>query len=537
MLALLFSSAVFQAKEQAPSAVPSNAAGWVLTALAEIQESVAASNWKEAQRLASRLPSNLLIVSWDDSAVPESAKGYFKAARDQAIEVWRKSYPELVIKLEPKGSLKISFTESLPPNPDSSGPAGAVHFTSLGAGEPSVEAVIAVYRGSEKRLSLPQDVAGEIAFAIGHALGGTRQVKPGSVMYRSEVSFIDAVRVTPAEVGLFRKFASFSEGVRVSVSQHRDPQVHPGKVQIDPLKFTPAPKTQGESMPISLMVSNQGKGILEFRAIPDCGCFILGPYKGSLKPGESTLVPIKINTIEFVGKLNKTLFIYSNDPEDPIRQIPLDTYVRPAYRFIDQFKDPVVYVGPSGAVVETVLAIAPGNEIKVNKVEAVGVSAVAQYEPWSGTVTDPDGVNPPTQMKGYLIKVLIAPGLAIGRMEVGLQIATDHPTFKRISYAVTLQSGIAAVPASIYFGTLGNTATRGSVVVTRPGRPFKIVKVESDTGFIKPFFEPFGGDATYRIVAEYTGKAPLGRFFANITVFTDDPSEPTFKVPIQGQVQ
>ena len=77
---------------------------------------------------------------------------------------------------------------------------------------------------------------------------------------------------------------------------------------------------------------------------------------------------------------------------------------------------------------------------------------------------------------------------------------------------------------------------RAHTILSRPDKPFKVLSVESDVTFIKASLEPFKGSTNYKIVAQYDGTAPRGRFLAKITVKTDDPKQPVIEIPVEGIV-
>ena len=58
-----------------------------------------------------------------------------------------------------------------------------------------------------------------------------------------------------------------------------------------------------------------------------CGCEAPVPDKKRLKPGEQTNLRITLNTSSYSGRLNKTLDIYTNDPENPYVSVNLRAYI------------------------------------------------------------------------------------------------------------------------------------------------------------------------------------------------------------------
>ena len=529
-----------QNQEPGPIVLPPGSSQDFQSMVHAVQAAVDGGDWAEAKRLADRLPSNEVTIQWDETGLNAEQKVFFAQARDAAMLIWKDSIQELQVKLAPKGKIKVGFVETLPPNADSPGPAGAVFLYSPASEDPVVEGVWALLRGNERRPIDRMEVKNETHFAIGSFLGMARQVRIGHLLFRSEEPYIEDNKFTAGDARLARKNIEISDRIRRDVAAKKNPQVAAPQIVLNPDKFTPRPVGQAEEMMVSLQIANQGKGTLDYRLVPDCGCFVLGVHKQQLAPGETTVVPIIINTLDFTGKLNKALFVYSNDPDFPIKRIPLETIVRPAYRFIDQMKEPSLIVDDNGAVFETILLLDESKSFQITGVNVSGVSGRAEVDPkmWEGVIGFPETGEEPRLRKGYRIRVLIAPGLPPGRLGLQLEVKTDDKLhFASLYHSVNVQKGIVAVPLSIYFGQISNQPARASVVLTRPGRPYKVTKVESDTEFVKASVEPYRGETEYKIVATFTGKAPLGRFFGKIKVHTDDPKQPVIELAFEGTVK
>jgi hypothetical protein len=356
-------------------------------------------------------------------------------------------------------------------------------------------------------------------------------------MFRTEDRQIARNSLTLADVRLAQRVIEVSDRIRKELAAKKDPKVGAPQIYINPTKFTPAPVGQAEEMTLTLQVSNQGKGTLDYRLVPDCGCFVLGRYQSTLAPGETTVVSIMINTYEFLGKLSKVLYVYSNDPEFPIKRIPLETIVRHAYRFVNKTEGPVLYAEGSGATFETILVLDDSQDFNIKSVTVNGVSAIVEHSPWTGELDYPEIGEGVKERKGFLIRAVLSPNVPEGRTPMQIQVETDDDVFRSLVTTINVQKGIVSVPLSLYFGQIGKEPARTWVVLTRPGRPFKILKVESDTDFIVPSFEPGRDGAEYRVIASYAGDGPIGRFVGRITVHTDDPKQSVIKLVVEGTVR
>ena len=75
---------------------------------------------------------------------------------------------------------------------------------------------------------------------------------------------------------------------------------------------------QGETVSHIFVLSNSGGDLLSISNVTaSCGCTAAAPEKKELAPGESTNLKVSFNSSGRRGKQNKTIRIYSNDPQNP----------------------------------------------------------------------------------------------------------------------------------------------------------------------------------------------------------------------------
>ena len=75
---------------------------------------------------------------------------------------------------------------------------------------------------------------------------------------------------------------------------------------------------QGEKVSHDFVLSNSGGDLLTISNVSaSCGCTAAKPEKNELAPGESTNLTVSFNSSGRRGKQNKTIRIFSNDPQNP----------------------------------------------------------------------------------------------------------------------------------------------------------------------------------------------------------------------------
>jgi hypothetical protein len=73
---------------------------------------------------------------------------------------------------------------------------------------------------------------------------------------------------------------------------------------------------------------NTGKKELDIKSLQgNCTCVTASAEKTSIKPGESSLIKISLDPQDRKGALQKSVTIYSNDPQNPVQRITFSGYV------------------------------------------------------------------------------------------------------------------------------------------------------------------------------------------------------------------
>ncbi len=82
--------------------------------------------------------------------------------------------------------------------------------------------------------------------------------------------------------------------------------------------------TQGEKPTHIFIVKNEGEGDLIIDNLKEsCACIEVSISATLIKPGESAELTVSYDTTDYVGKDEKHLHIYSNDPQVPDKRIDL----------------------------------------------------------------------------------------------------------------------------------------------------------------------------------------------------------------------
>jgi hypothetical protein len=532
MIALIAASLILQAP--APVKQPGTHELFYRTTMA-VEEKLAAGDFQAAQRLLLALPKREVVVQWDDKNVPANSKAEFAAARDAVLNELNKNLLNVTIKVGAKGQVKVTFEPTLPVSSESGLPSGAVHFYSPDPGEPQVEAVIALKRGNPSVAAESVDVFNETAHALMAYFGVGRSPIPEFMSSRTDVPTLSRNRLQPFEQVFIRNNLLIVDSLAQAVNQRKTLAVSSPKLTVD-TKVIELPETvQGTVVPFALQFTNLGSGLLAMRARPDCGCVTVDPAL-TVDPEGTALLKGQIDTTEFVGDLHKTIFVMTNDPNQPAFAVPVKIKVRPLYRLVLP-KGNVVMADGERTVAEAYLWSAPGVDLKPEKAQITGLQGTVAIQPWSGVMADTEMGELELPRKGYRLTIVTERPPMDGRFGLALLVQTNSEQFPLLRLYYSVQTGIVAMPGSIYFGEIQQVPRRATFLVTRPNKPFKITDVQCDLPFVKGTASVIKEGTEYRISVQLDGKQPAGTFNGIVSVLTDDPKQPKVNIPIQGVVR
>ncbi|MBS1706798.1 MAG: DUF1573 domain-containing protein [Armatimonadetes bacterium] len=499
-------------------------------ALLAVEAKMEKKDFAGAAQLLKVLPQRSVMITWDDSGIPQAKRAEFAAARDRAIADWKQFVPNLKISVGNSKDIKASFVDTLPPNPDSNGPAGAVFFDSSAPNDYRVEVVMARFRTNQKVESTGREIEQEMIHAIGRRLGLERFPRPGSAMFRLEGLYPTVFKPLGQVNTLADQVIKITEQLDKLIKAKKQIRVAQPKLVFEPAKYEGGSVLQGDQVPFSISISNQGASDLNYSVAPDCSCFSV-TGAGKVEPGRTGLIRVNVNTTDQPGPFQKFIVLYTNDPERPSTVIPVTMNVEPAYQIQTSEARGVIIADDSGFKADVILVPNQKVKLKVTKVETLGVAAITEVSEWRGTLP-----NQKVESTGYKISLLGTKELPPGRLYGTLLISTDNPTWSVINHQFSVQKGIAAFPAAVYLGEVG-TATSAVMILSRPGKPFEISEIKSTLPSVNATWKANEAKDEYRITVAYDGKLPSGPLNATLAIATDAAEQPEIMIDVTGIVK
>lgn len=501
-------------------------------------EATAAQNWTLATRRLDRLPTGRITIQWDPTGVPAAQRADYLKARDEAIAVWQRTgVLNAANKSLPARRLIVRFVPVMNQAAGSTMPLGAALDTDPATGVSTL--VVGLRRGGNRAPTRPNDVRNEIAYSISKMLGLADSPLFGFINSRTDQATDVNLVPAPGEVRTAQQVLATADLLRQAVRKREALVWRAPETFLDPREFRPEPFPQGTKVPFTFQLTNAGEGPLSYRAIGDCGC-VLPPAPGTLGPGETVLLRPVIDTTEFVGLLDKRLILITNDPDRPTITIPIRTFSQPQFRWFEpanrvQLLDDAA---PGGSAEVTLrLAVQPGLTLDPNRAQVQGVpGATVVAEPWTETLPDAELKESPKARQGFRFRVRFDPNTVIGRMRISVTVPTPGAPAPFTTGSVAVQRGIVTLPFDLYLGRVDAKGKRVASLVSRPGKPFRILSITSDHPNVRATARDTGRGDEYRIETVYDGKGKPGDLSGTIRIRTNDPAQPEIMLPFRGLI-
>lgn len=534
MIALGFWLALSTPQKLVEPVVPAGSNRSFQEAVIAVEESLSKSDFEGAKLKLKALPRTPVLIELDDSKVPTAMKLTMTEAVRKAMLMWEQNTAIKSTLVAKGGHLKFSFDKELPKT-ELGLPLGAGHLFSTDPAEARLQVALGLNRGNPISPAMPSEIQNEVAHAIGLYLGLDRSLRPGSTRFRTDLSGSGLIPVGGQELYLSRRLSQVVETLNKAVATKTPLTPARPKIFLEVSQLKLPAVVQGGEQSFRIQVTNNGNAPLSLFVEPDCGC--LAPFAPpEILPGVSAQIVVRVNTIDYVGKIRKWLFVHSNDPEFPSRDIPVDLTINPVFRIVRPGPS-ILQMGEEDVTAEAYLWFGDGAKISPTAARVDGIRSEVEMEPWEGMMADPELGEAAVLRKGYRLKMRFQSTYIPGRSTASIVVTTDHPIFKTLRASLGFQRGIVALPERLYLGEIEKSANRSMFLVSRPGQDFKITKIETNSPFLKAVSYPVQGAWEYRINVELTGEQDSGQFEGVVTIYTDDPKQPKLEIKVEATIR
>ena len=532
-------SMITQIGQEAPSyIVPVGASAEFNHLVLDIESKINEGKFLEAEKLSVLLPHNEVTVRIDSSKLNPTLKSDFEDAIIDSATIWEQKLLKAVhfnFINSPKADISISYEPVLAKVAGTDMVAGATWFLAMEPTQPYIEAIFGLKRGARLDPLHAVEVGNESRFTFGRYLGLSPNPVFGSAMGRYDGPVNIPTVVSPLEAGAARKIFALSHLLRQAIHEKKKVPVGVAAVNLEMKSLPFESQLQGDRGTANLLVTNTGSAPLELAVQGDCGC-ITGTVESPIKPGQSTFVNAVFNTTELIGDVHHNIVISTNDPDHPTVIVPVSITVKPRVEFVFPTSNTIYFDEPSRLF--TVYVNATETPVfKIINSALTGADLPMKIDPFQGDVDNYVSPGKKQHVNGYKITIDTSkyPVQALFGRAIGMvYLKTDSSKMSIVRSNIFFQKGIASLPEAVFFGSpIGPDSS--SLALTRPGRPFKILKITSESKFLS--FEitpdPTAKDTQYFVRINYNGKALGNRFKTVVVVETNDPKQPTIQIPVQ----
>jgi hypothetical protein len=229
-----------------------------------------------------------------------------------------------------------------------------------------------------------------------------------------------------------------------------------------------------------------------------------------------------MDTLRFRGPVAKHLTVLSNDPENPKLELTISARVTPLVEITPRAPAQITVVDEA-VTREFTLVRTGGRPMKVLQVTPTAPYLKTELVPLSGEGS-------------YKLTVTVTPEVPLGRTLNVVVIQTDLPKQSEQRISLLVNRGIITSPPAVYWSVTPDgkpLPDRSVVTISRPTGQFHVTGVTSDDPKLQVKVEPVRDGAEYSVTVSYSGNWAPGMARKTLTVTTDDPKQPTLKIPIQ----
>jgi hypothetical protein len=293
----------------------------------------------------------------------------------------------------------------------------------------------------------------------------------------------------------------------------------------------------GTLLKFHFTVANPGESELQIPQVkPSCGCTV-PHWDKVIAPGKEGAIDAEVNTTAFRGLITKHLTVFTNDPAHPQLELTLTAKVTP---LIDVKPGPsaLLSIEDRAATQEFTLERTGGRPMKIRQVvtNAPYLKAETAALPGEGR---------------YKVSLTASTDAPMGRSTVPVVVQTDLEKSPNLTLIVMVDHGILTSPPMVFFGPLPaeqKTPVQSVVTVMRQHGAFHLIGATADDPKLNVSLQTIREGTEYHVTVSYAGgwapAAPSGAPGSNaggviqrtVTVTTDDPKQPTLKIPVQAML-
>ena len=252
-----------------------------------------------------------------------------------------------------------------------------------------------------------------------------------------------------------------------------------------------------------------------------CAAGVIG--KRTIHPGEESQIEIRLRTGRRFGREFHSIYIHSNDPEQPIIRLVIAGTVKRRIIIVPRR----VFFG------EVTRAVRPTKEVRIFDAESDSLE-IAAVESTSKFVLVKSMPTEDGHKKGVKVSITLREDTPFGELKERVIIRTKKENVAKIEVPVmaTVRSPIQLSPDSLFFVYKGDVETRKVAIWCNDNHALTITRIETDLPFISVKVSPIEQHKTFEISVTLKPDAQLDTLKGMITIHTATLDQPLIRIPV-----
>lgn len=304
-------------------------------------------------------------------------------------------------------------------------------------------------------------------------------------------------------------------------------------IKVVPENYDFGSVVRGEIVAKEFAIQNHGSSRLDISLVKtSCGCSAVFLEGKTVLPGASTLLDVEFDSSDFLGKVNKTVFIYSNDPKNPEYNLTFTATV-----------ESIVETKPDRLYLGTLRSIGANGKDFPFQVSLLNDNANISDLEFNRRFFNVACETRQQQNDVYVYncRLTVKPDIPIGSIMEELIIHTNIPEQPRFKMQILgiFKGGFKVFPMLVDYGELSShNKARKTVAIRRTdGKPFNILNVVPDREEITCKVIPKNKDQAYQIILHFAPSGLADVVEGKVVVITDHDRHSQIQIKYQAFVE
>jgi hypothetical protein len=286
--------------------------------------------------------------------------------------------------------------------------------------------------------------------------------------------------------------------------------------------------SQGTSVQHGFALKNAGNAELVIqRIVPSCGCTAVSTSSDRIPVGGQTTIRVEVDTAGFSGAKERTVRLFTNDPDSPFTTLTLKGVIEP-----DVLIEPPRIIFPEFIRDVTKEPLRAEFSVRVRPGAVVKVGNITNYSKFV-SLREIGRAD-----KERRVEVLLDPNIPSGEFRDRIVVALDGGTTNAVNIPVlaSIRGKVQLKPSTLSFGVIeGRTTISKRVRLENAGlEPLNILGIKGSTAAVKAQYKVVKPGKIFDIQVDVDPTQVVKDLRAAVTIETDSASDRTLNLDVYG---